>query len=207
MKRTEIAALLPDIYQASWQPDDGGSLDGLLHVMEDLQAPVEVVLANLAQYLTAYDSPARFLPFLAGWFDLRMVAIMQQRVYGRDAGWAVERGLQRHLIAEAMDLIRWRGTCCGLLRMLSVATGLNGYSLCEAVPDEMGGMRPFFMRLYLPEAARTEPHRAMIRYVIQTQKPAHLICEIVADDPPPDLTLCMGDCPGRASVQPLPEES
>ncbi len=198
MKRADIVGLLPDIYQISWQPDDGNALDGLLHVMEDLHAPVEETLAQLERYLNAYDSPDRFLTFLAGWFYLRGIALMQQRIYGETSGWAVEQGLLRHLIAEAMSLIRWRGTCCGLIRLVSVATGLNGYSLCEAVPTGDGGVQPFFIQLFIPEDARRPEHRAMIQYIIRTQKPAHLRCEIVANDPPSRLVLCRGECPGRA---------
>ena len=50
--------------------------------------------------------------WLGGWLDVTL-----------DPHWPEDR--RRGLLAEAMELYRWRGTAYGLSRMIEVSTGLG----------------------------------------------------------------------------------
>ena len=77
-------------------------------------------------------------------------------------------GQLRQLIAEAVDLARWRGTREGLQRFLTSATGVEGFVVREPAP--------FRLVVELPAAAL--PHRALIEQIVRREKPAFTQHEI-----------------------------
>ena len=145
MKRTDIARLLPDIFQRTLR--EGEPLLALLEVMEGLHAPSEAALEELPALFHPLRAPERFVPFLARWVDL---------------GVPVTTGLgrQRELVSAAAELSRWRGTVHGMLLFLRTATGRQDFVIDEQVPGKDGRPRPFHIRVRAP--AELEPLRAQI---------------------------------------------
>ena len=73
-------------------------------------APVLSTIDNLDAYLDPWLTPPDFLDWLAGWFGLEL-----------DATWPEER--RRALVANALELGRWRGTVIGLALLVELYTG------------------------------------------------------------------------------------
>lgn len=175
MTQAEIATLLPEVVRRTATP--GSPLAALLHVMEAQHAPSEAALATLDRYFDPYRAPAHFIPFLARWVDLEWV--LGSRAAADPAG-AFPSGLGRlrDLIASATDLARWRGTSRGLIRFLEVATGLDGFRVEEAPLGEDGRPRPFHLLVHSPPGA--ERYAALIRRIVDTEKPAYVTWEWAA---------------------------
>ncbi len=128
MKRSEIAQLFPAVFQRTMR--DGNPLDGLLEVMEALQAPDEAVLGRLDAIFDPRRTPDEFVPFLAYWADLTRLFdessnVSNQFAFSR-ATIASGLGRLRELIASAAYLSQWRGTKRGLVLFLQTATGFGG---------------------------------------------------------------------------------
>lgn len=171
MKRNEIEALLPDIFQRAAQP--GTPLFALLEVMAALHAPDEDALTALDRYFDPYRAPERFMPYLAGWVDLQRLILTQ----GEGAAFPPGTGRLRELVAAAAHLSKWRGTSRGLLRFLETATGLKGFEIDEAVPGPNGEPRAFHIRVNAP--AESESYRDLIARIIEMEKPAYVTYELV----------------------------
>ena len=73
-------------------------------------APVLSTIDNLDAYVDPWLTPPDFLDWLAGWFGLEL-----------DATWPEER--RRALVANALELARWRGTVVGLAMLVQLYTG------------------------------------------------------------------------------------
>ena len=84
-------------------------------------APVLSTIDNLDAYVDPWLTPPDFLDWLAGWFGLEL-----------DATWPEER--RRALVANALELARWRGTVVGLALLVQLYTG-EGASI-----DDGGGV-------------------------------------------------------------------
>ena len=173
MRSAEIARLLPWVFQRTLAP--ASPLDALLAAMEGLHAPSDEALSGIDRYFDPRRAPDNFVPFLARWVDLERVLVRPaDRYYAAGAGEEpIQSGVGhlRELVASAAFLSRWRGTASGILRFLEVATGIGGFAVDEQVPD-----RPFFVRITMPKAA--EPYEAMVRRIIELEKPAHLDYEL-----------------------------
>src|SRR5215208_7142386 len=89
-------------------------------------------------------------------------------------------GRLREVVAIAAHLSNWRGTAYGLISLLEAATGVSGFRIDDDLRDERGRARPFRIRVHAPAAA--EPHRALIRRIVEHEKPAHVVLE-------PDIVL------------------
>jgi phage tail-like protein len=118
-----LASFLPAMLQA----DDFcvRFTEGLDHVL----APVLSTIDNLDAYVDPWLTPRDFLDWLAGWFGLEL-----------DATWPEER--RRALVANALELARWRGTVAGLALLLELYTGASaeindgGGVIASDDPDE-----------------------------------------------------------------------
>ncbi len=130
---------------------DNAFLAHFLLIFESIWEPLEQRQDHIAMYVDPHTSPASFLSWLGGWLDLSFVA-----------HWPESRS--RRLVAEAMDLYRWRGTRYGLVRMIEVCTGLTP-QIAE-IPAE-----PFVFRVTMP--ANGEVDRELVEQLIVTHKPAH----------------------------------
>ncbi len=170
MQPPEIERLLPGVIQRTIE--DGTPLRGLIDVMSALQAPSEAALETLDANFDPRRAPERFVPFLARWVNL-------------DVRVTTGLGRQRELIAAAAQLAQWRGTAKGLIRFLTIGTGVEGFRVEEQFPDETGAIRPFHVRIRAPLS--TAAHRAMIEQIIEREKPAYVTYELRFDDAPPPL--------------------
>lgn len=180
MKRADIERLLPEIMQRTLPADEDGDnlLRAYLSVMEMMHAPTETVLASLDAYFDPYRTPDRFVPLLAGWVDLDGVWLDDAAAYTVDTAPPFPTGVGRlrALIAVAATLSRWRGTEKGLRLFLETATGVTGFEVDEAVAGDDGAIIPFHIRVYVPAAAAA--HLALIRRIIEIEKPAYVTYEL-----------------------------
>ena len=74
---------------------------------------------------------------------------------------------QRALLAEAMDLYRWRGTAYGLVRMIEVCTGIT-----PVITEKQETPYVFEIAVAIPPGSRIP--RELIEELITTHKPAHV---------------------------------
>jgi phage tail-like protein len=173
MRSADIARLLPWVFQRTLEP--GSPLDAILATMEGLHAPSDASLAGIDRYFDPRRTPDNFVPFLARWLDLDRVLVRPAQHYfgpgGADEPLQSGVGRLRELVASAAYLSRWRGTAAGILRFLEIATGVRGFQVDEQVPG-----RPFFVAFTMPKAA--EPYQALVRRIIELEKPAHLDYEL-----------------------------
>ena len=139
-------SFLPDIYQE----DD--FLRRFLLIFEDIWEPLEQRQDHIHMYFNALTCPVTFLPWLANWLGFSL-----------DPHWPEMR--QRRLLAQAMDIYRWRGTRYGLIRILEVCTGITP-TITETE------LEPFVFHIQIP-ATNGEIDRKFINELIQTHKPAH----------------------------------
>lgn len=138
---------LPAIYQTS------DFLGRFLQIFEALWEPLEQRQDHIALYFDPRTCPAAFLPWLGSWLDA-----------GFPAHWPEAR--LRCLLAEAMDLFRWRGTRYGLTRLLELCTGLPA-----EVTETADAPYLFRVRVRVPPEDGDSP--ALIERLIQVHKPAH----------------------------------
>lgn len=169
MKRAEIERLLPTVFRDTVRYPDNPLAD-FLDVMEDLHAPTEVILKDIARFFDPYHTPDRFVPYLATWVDLER--LLYETAYARTPSpWPSGTGRLRELIAAAAFLSEWRGTSKGLLRFLEVATGLTGFTVVEN-PDR----RPFHVAFHAP--ATSVRFRGLIQRIIEQEKPAYVTYDL-----------------------------
>jgi phage tail-like protein len=182
MKRTEIERLLPGIFQRTIK--DGTPLFALLEVMEALPAHDEAVLDELDAFFDPYRTPDAFVPFLARWVDLErfLAGGPDQPASSTLPPLPSGIGRLRELVASATFLAQWRGTARGLLRFLETATGVQGFKIDEQVVGPDGRLRPFHMRVLVPQ--RAEPYLAMIQRIIESEKPAYVTYELIRKESP-----------------------
>jgi phage tail-like protein len=126
----------------------------MLLIYEALWEPLEWRETHIDYYFDAQTAPAPFLPWLATWLGLAL-----------DRHWPEER--RRQLLAEAMDLYRWRGTQYGLQRMLEVCTGLSSTITEDA-------QTPFVFRISIRVPKDSNIRTEMIERLVEMHKPAHV---------------------------------
>jgi phage tail-like protein len=177
MKRNEIEALLPDVFQRAAQP--GTPLFALLEVMATLHRPSEETLTTLDRYFDPYRTPERFIPYLAGWLDLQRLILARGE---ESLVFPPGTGRLRELIVAAAHLSRWRGTGRGLLRFLEVATGLAGFEIDETVPGPQGKPRAFHIQVTAP--AESKAYRDLIERIIEMEKPAYVTYDLMFKEAP-----------------------
>jgi phage tail-like protein len=175
MKRADIARLLPEIFQRTVRADN--PLGILLELMEQLQAPAETTLAELAQSFNPYQAPDAFVAFLATWVDLTaLLRTLPEHFLMTEEPLATGIGHLRHLVASAAYLSQWRGTRQGLLRFLTIATGVPGFQIDEVV-TEQGHVLPYHIQVIAPAA--TEPYRSLLERIIDMEKPAYITYTLI----------------------------
>ncbi len=173
MHRHDAARLLPHIFQrtlsaAFWSGDRPAMddlLGALLIVMEAAHAPSEHVLETLQTTFDPDTAVDAFLPMLAYWVD-------KNALLAADGTFAPGPERLRDLILASMSLSKIRGTRQGLLRFLSIATGIDAadFKLLDT------GTRPFHFIIEYPAAA--EPYEALLAKIIELEKPAYVTYEL-----------------------------
>ncbi|MDR6533353.1 phage tail-like protein [Caulobacter rhizosphaerae] len=187
MDRARIARLLPETYQAAIPPEnpsgvpDGANpkkpLAAVLEVMEVLQAPAENALATLDSHIDPMRAPPSFALMLARWLDLDRYLDWTGGRPGEGAPrYAAGLGRLRLLCLEAAELARWRGTRRTLERILTVGTGLSGFTVEENPPGPKGVASSFHLRVVAPAAAR--PLADLVRRIVDEERPAYTTYDI-----------------------------
>ncbi|HBQ99267.1 MULTISPECIES: phage tail protein [unclassified Roseofilum] len=163
-----------------------------LKIIEETFNPDVQMMASLFAYLDPLTAPQSMLPFLAHW-----------------VGWEWQSYLsldqQRSLIRHALEIYRWRGTRRGLRLYLHLATGLPLDDRVEREEDKhiailetfsqglvldhsilgqdalLGGGQPFHFRVHLQPDTPGSVDEALVRQVIDQQKPAFCTYELQID--------------------------
>lgn len=175
MDQARIARLLPETYQSAIVPKK--PLAATLEVMEMLQAPAERALATLDSHIDPVRAPPAFALMLARWLDLDRYLDWTGGRPGEGAPrYAAGLGRLRLLCLEAAELARWRGTRRTLERILTVATGVSGYTVEENPPGPKGVARSFHLRVVAPAAA--QPLADLVRRIVDEERPAYTTYEI-----------------------------
>jgi phage tail-like protein len=138
---------LPGIYQ------DNDFLQRFLSIFEDVWEPLEQRQNYIHMYFDPRTCPVSFLPWLASWLGLSF-----------NPHWPEAR--RRRLLAQAMDLYRWRGTRYGLIRIIEVCTGLTPVIIENP-------LEPFVFRIRITATAENAVDKDLIEELIRTHKPAH----------------------------------
>jgi phage tail-like protein len=169
MRRQDIERLLPSMYQRA--AGDGGVLAALLGTMEAMHAPTEQLLSTVDDMFTPYRSPDVMVAFLAGWLGYDHV------LGDRSGPGGVPVGRLRDLVAAGASLARQRGTATGLRRLVETVTGV-----AVRVVEPVG--RPFHVVVGVP--AEAADRLALIRRLVEAEKPAATTFELVLDSPDPE---------------------
>ena len=142
--------------------------------LDPVLAPVLSTIDNLDAYLDPWLTPPDFLDWLAGWFGLEL-----------DATWPEER--RRALVANALELGRWRGTVIGLALLVELYTGARPRSTTAARSARRttrtsrcrdGGRRRVTVRYQPGEAVDV----ARLERLVRDAVPAHLAVRCEATD-------------------------
>jgi phage tail-like protein len=99
--------LLPAIYR-----DLDPTTIELTEALDAVLAPVWLCLDNIHYYIDAATAPADFVAMLAGWVGLPL-----------DHNWSDDQA--RRLVAQAVDLYRWRGTRRGIVALVEAYLGVS----------------------------------------------------------------------------------
>lgn len=169
-ERSRLLKYLPGIFS---EGEDASFLGRYLLIFETIFDSVDLTVGQLPAYFASESAPEEFLPWLASWVGLVL-----------DEGWPVDR--RRAVLANAMELHRWRGTVRGLSEHVLLYTGVKpeiierGSGLKLGKDSRLGhqtvlgrGDRSnhFSVILRVPDPAAVD--RARIRTVIEAQRPAH----------------------------------
>jgi len=157
-----------------------------LLIFETILGSIEGTVDNLACYFDPRLTPARLLPWLAGWVGLEL-----------DENWPLER--QRQLVLWAARLYRWRGTRRGLREHLRLYTGRTplivenfdgmrlGQDAALGTTTRLGGGAPRWHWITVTVVADhpDELDERILRQIIEFEKPAHVgyTLEVRASDP------------------------
>jgi phage tail protein domain len=163
MRRAAIERLLPGVYQRTAR--SSGVLGCLLDAMEVMHAPTEATLSAVDDLFTPYRSPDRMVPFLLGWVAFDHVLPTGDQP-------SVPIGRLRDLLSIGATIARHRGTATGLRAAITTATGV-AVRVIEAID------RPFHVVVQVPASAAG--HLAIIRRLVETEKPAAVTAEVVVD--------------------------
>lgn len=171
MQSDDIALMLPRIWQRHMA--QGSVTQALVGVMAALHGSVEAAIDDPSALTDPRRAPDRLVPVLAGWVGLGRY--LRPRAEGDDT--APHPGDLRELTAIAAALGRNRGTADSLIRFLTAATGVAGFTVREDP-----GM-PFHFHLGIPRDA--DPRGALILRIVAAEKPAFATFETHILPPPP----------------------
>lgn len=168
MKRPDVEALLPTVFQDAIHPET--PLDALLEVASRLPEPVEGLLASVDRLFDPRRAPDEMVPFLAAWVDLDRF-LVRRRADGSGGDLPAGEGHLRELCAAAAELSRHRGTRHGLIRFLEIATGQSGFRIEENL-SRSGAPRSFHLLVTAPQGAQA--YAELIHAIVAFEKPAYV---------------------------------
>ncbi|MGH2968337.1 MAG: phage tail protein, partial [Solirubrobacteraceae bacterium] len=157
-----LGLALPGLYQ------DDSLTQRLTTALDEVLAPVVSTLDALGVYLDPALAPVDFVAWLASWVG----------VVATDAG-SPER--QRALVAQAVELHRWRGTVRGLAHLVQLYTGVEPeivesggvhWSLVPEAPPPGSDEPMLVVRLRVADPGTIDVRR--LDALVATAKPAHI---------------------------------
>jgi phage tail-like protein len=159
---------LPGLYQ------DDSFTQRFLMIFESVLGPIDRTIAALPLFTEPEMTPEEFLPWLAQWVALTL-----------DHSWPVDR--QRALIANSVEIYRWRGTRHGLKLHIQCYTGhepiIQEYRSGFVLGKESGlawttqllnsPPNPLLFVVTAPVHNPRAVNAAILRQIIEEDKPAH----------------------------------
>jgi phage tail-like protein len=136
-------------------------LDRFLLIFESILAPIEQIVDHVPLLLDARTMPTRLLPWVASWLDLTL-----------NENWPESR--RRDLIRAASELYRWRGTRRGLSQYLEIYAGVT-----PEIDDHLDAPHTFRVTLRVPDDQPVD--EALVRAIIDSEKPAHTAYDLVIE--------------------------
>ena len=146
--RSRYLAYLPVIFH------DSDFLSRFLQIFETVWEPLEQRQDHIDMYFSPRTCPASWLPWFASWFGLAL-----------DPHLPEERA--RMLLAETIEIYRWRGTRYGLSRVIEVCLGVR-----PEITESPAEPNVFHVVLQLPKNADPD-FMATLRSLISAHKPVH----------------------------------
>jgi phage tail-like protein len=169
-QRSRLLQYLPGLFA---EGEESSFLGRYLLIFETIFDSIDQTISQLPAYFAADTAPDEFLPWLATWVGLLL-----------DDGWPIER--RRAVLANAMELHRWRGTRRGLMEHLELYTGIRPEIVEGGAGFKLGSRSRLGHQLMLGSGDRSNHFsvifrvddvesfdRNRIRYVIDAQRPAH----------------------------------
>jgi phage tail-like protein len=157
-----IGHTLPALYQ-----EDEFALR-LTAAFDEVWAPVLSVLDNLTAYLDPALAPLDFVDYLARWVGVEL-----------DETWPEER--QRALVAQAVELYRWRGTVHGLAALVAIYAGVEpeieesgGANWSPTPGGELPGSAEPSLIVRVRVADPSTVDSARLEAIVAAAKPAHI---------------------------------
>ncbi len=166
MRAESIRDLLPDVLARTAVP--GSVLQTLLEAAERQHEGTEALVSEFDHLLDPARCPERFLPWLAGWVGLGWL------VAGGPTAGGISPSRLRSLVAMGAELAAWRGTEPGLLRLLAVATGVDGFAAHV-------GEQPFTVTIEVPAEASGDID--LVRRIVRHEVPICVLAQIHVIEP------------------------
>ncbi|CAA6806355.1 MAG: Unknown protein [uncultured Thiotrichaceae bacterium] len=173
MKAEEILRLLPAVYQQ--QAIEGQPLMALIMLMSWFHEPEEEIVEELDQYFSPYHTPTNFLPYLGSWFLLDQYYSYTDQ--GEKICFPTGSGRLRQLIEHYAKIAQWRGTSKGLIMMLELATGMNGFHIEEQLHNTEGVAKLFHIQVIAP--IESKHLKNLLNKIITNEKSAFVTYDLI----------------------------
>jgi phage tail-like protein len=148
------ASYLPVIFDDSVDEKENPFLPRFLKIFESIWEPLEQRQDNIDMFFSPRTCPSPWLPWFASWFGLELdPSLSEARV--------------RMLLANTIEIYRWRGTKYGLTRVIEICLGIR--PVITETPSEPNVFR---VRVRLPADA-TPDFVPRLRALLSAHKPAH----------------------------------
>src|SRR5262245_49769226 len=125
-----------------------------LKIFESIWEPLEQRQDRIDMYFSPRTCPSSWLPWFASWFGLELDPSLSERRV-------------RMLLANTIEIYRWRGTKFGLTRVIEVCLGIR-----PVITENPSDPNVFRVRVRLPDDA-TPDFVPRLRALISDHKPAH----------------------------------
>lgn len=181
MQRSEIQALLPNVFQQTLEregKEDGDSsvLSLLIDIMQFLHADIDKQLSTVEYFFNPCRTPKEeFVDYLGRWTDLDRLWDSKSSANSFVNRELISRDCLQELIASAAYLSQWRGTKKGLCQFLNIATGSNNISIQENINNQ-GEQQSFHFLVQIPDSQKQQ--LKLIKTIIEQEKPVYISYEI-----------------------------
>lgn len=181
-ERQSSLQYLPPLYQADETSRD--LLDRWLSLFDTIFAEIESTIEDFPRYLDVQGAPVDFLPWLASWFDLKLLPTWDE-------------AKRRQFLQEIVELYQRRGTIQGLRKLLQLHANLQepmpqivehacgqssntdespSHVVSQAIHHWLGATTdaPHHFSILMPAYTLNTPDkRLIIERLVDANKPAH----------------------------------